>query len=262
MEQGSNTSNNIMPDMSMNAKDSQEHCLTAKPELLLASKCSFEEMKRKVEINEQSLEELFKKVFQIYKAEEVVLSFNGGKDSTVVLHMLNRFFQKDHNLNRLKILTLFITDPDGFSEIDEFVNDCSKLYNIEMIKMEGTIKEALERMCIERPLTKAVFMGSRRTDPHCQDLKAMQQTDPGWPPLMRINPILDWTCRDVWQYIYVYDVPYCILYQKGFTSIGNKKNTKPNPYLRVIESTTGHVLDYRPAHELLDNDNLERAGRI
>lgn len=79
---------------------------------------------------------------------------------------------------------------------------------------------------------------------------------------MRINPILDWTCRDVWQYMYLYNVPYCSLYQKGYTSIGNKKNTKPNPYLRVIDETTGAIVAYRPGHELIDNDDLERAGRV
>lgn len=87
-------------------------------------------------------------------------------------------------------------------------------------------------------------------------------TDSGWPPLMRINPILDWKCRQVWQYIYFYNVPYCKLYEKGYTSIGNKKNTKPNPYLRLIDVTTGKTVAYRHGHELLDNDELERAGRF
>lgn len=86
-------------------------------------------------------------------------------------------------------------------------------------------------------------------------------TDANWPPLMRINPIVDWNCRQIWEYIYLYNVPYCTLYQKGYTSIGNKKNTKPNPYLRLIDCRTGSVVDYRPGHELLDNDELERAGR-
>uniref|UniRef100_A0A1A9VDI9 FAD synthase n=1 Tax=Glossina austeni TaxID=7395 RepID=A0A1A9VDI9_GLOAU len=140
----------------------------------------------------------------MYRAEGVMLSFNGGKDSTAVLHKLARFFRKDHNLKHLKILALFITHPDGFSEIDEFIDNCSKLYNIELIKMEGTIKQALERMCRERPLIRAVFMGSRQPDPHCQDLKLMQPNDPGWPALMRINPILEWTRRDIWQYISSY----------------------------------------------------------
>lgn len=87
-------------------------------------------------------------------------------------------------------------------------------------------------------------------------------TDSGWPPLMRINPILDWNCRQVWQYIYFYKVPYCKLYENGYTSIGNTKNTKPNPFLRIIDVTTGKTVAYRHGHELLDNDELERAGRF
>lgn len=90
----------------------------------------------------------------------------------------------------------------------------------------------------------------------------LQMTDSGWPQLMRINPVLDWKCRQVWEYINYYKIPYCTLYEKGYTSIGNKKNTKPNPCLAVTDETTSRIIGYKHGKELLDNDEQERAGRF
>ena len=73
---------------------------------------------------------------------------------------------------------------------------------------------------------------------------------------MRINPLLEWTCKDIWQYLLDNSVPYCSLYDIGYTSIGNMKNTVQNPHLKSDGLQT-----YRPAYELLD-DEFERAGRL
>lgn len=35
-----------------------------------------------------------------------------------------------------------------------------------------------------------------------------------------LHPIIDWTDKEVWEYIRTYNVPYCELYDKGFTRIG------------------------------------------
>lgn len=84
-------------------------------------------------------------------------------------------------------------------------------------------------------------------------------SDKGWPTLLRVNPLLDWTCRDIWDYIIHYKVPYCILYDLGYTSLGDKSNTIPNPHLQYDDPETG-TSTYRKACEMTD-DTLERAGR-
>ena len=35
-----------------------------------------------------------------------------------------------------------------------------------------------------------------------------------------INPIIDWTTAEVWEFIHKYNVPYCCLYDEGFKRLG------------------------------------------
>lgn len=35
-----------------------------------------------------------------------------------------------------------------------------------------------------------------------------------------VNPIIDWTDQDVWEFIRHYGVPYCSLYDEGFLRLG------------------------------------------
>jgi len=71
---------------------------------------------------------------------------------------------------------------------------------------------------------------------------------------MRIHPILDWTYAEVWNFLLALRVPYCHLYDLGYTSIGLQDDTIPNPRLRTIQ---GH---YLPAHRLTEASE-ERLGR-
>jgi 3'-phosphoadenosine 5'-phosphosulfate sulfotransferase (PAPS reductase)/FAD synthetase len=64
------------------------------------------------------------------------------------------------------------------------------------------------------------------------------------------------------QFICQLNIPYCVLYDRGYTSLGGTTDTSPNPALRrsSISETGRTEVIFRPAYELIA-DNEERLGR-
>jgi len=206
------------------------------------------DLARKVE---HSLD-VIKQALAEFKLEGVALSFNGGKDCCVLLHLLYLVLSKHNSFSRLRIL--YFTHDNSFPEVDSFVEECIKIYNINISFISTPIKQALAGLVSNG--VQAVFMGTRSTDPRSSALKEFAPTDihHGWPAFTRVNPILSWTYEDVWKFIKALNVPYCELYDRGYTSIGSTVDTIPNPAL-----STGTGFD--PAYKLLDGTK-ERAGRL
>lgn len=100
------------------------------------------------------------------------------------------------------------------------------------------------------------IMGMRRGDPGSENLDTFAPTDNGWPSMIRVNPILDWSYAQVWEFLLKHNVPYCSLYDQGYTSLGAKATTKRNPLLIDASNPT----QYLPAHTLTDG-SVERQGR-
>ncbi len=45
--------------------------------------------------------------------------------------------------------------------------------------------------------------------------------------LVKINPLVDWTVKDVWRHVHAFDVPYNPLHDRGYPSIGCEPCTVP-----------------------------------
>jgi len=45
------------------------------------------------------------------------------------------------------------------------------------------------------------------------------------PPHTRVQPILHFKERDIWNFIFKYNVPFCVLYNEGYRSLGAKGST-------------------------------------
>jgi FAD synthetase len=98
----------------------------------------------------------------------VSLSFNGGKDCVVLLHLFAaayyKYFQDFDEMP--KIQALYITHPNPFPEVEEFIKECVDRYFLDMITIEDQMKLALTKYSEQRPEIKAILVGTRRNDPH------------------------------------------------------------------------------------------------
>lgn len=93
---------------------------------------------------------------------------------------------------------MYIQDPNSFFEVDEFVRSSSQQYHLSVFSSTSKMKDAFAEYLESHPSTKAIFVGTRRTDPHGAPLTHFAPTNGGWPDFMRIHPVIDWHYREIW----------------------------------------------------------------
>lgn len=201
----------------------------------------------------------------LYGASAVATAFNGGKDATVVLHIV-RAVLNSHGNGYHGVLCMYLVEENSFEEVDRFVAETVTRFGLESVEQEGGFKRGIQAF-VEQRGVRAFVMGTRRSDPHAGSMRALEPSSPGWPEFMRVNPILEWEYAHVWEFLRSFDLPFCGLYDRGYTSIGNTKNTNPNPALVVAENSPllpdkedDSKRHFLPAWKLT-NQELERAGR-
>ncbi|XP_010490819.1 PREDICTED: FAD synthase isoform X1 [Camelina sativa] len=209
---------------------------------------------------------VIKRALSLYSIEEVAFSFNGGKDSTVLLHLLRAGYflhMKEQScsnggLSSFPVRTIYFESPSAFTEINAFTYDAAQTYNLQLDIIRQDFKSGLEALLKANPI-RAIFLGVRIGDPTAVGQEQFSPSSPGWPPFMRVNPILDWSYRDVWAFLLTCKVKYCSLYDQGYTSIGSIHDTVPNSLLSVNDTSSKEK--FKPAY-LLSDGRLERAGRV
>lgn len=72
------------------------------------------------------------------------------------------------------MICLYVKSENAFPEQDKFISQCQTYFNLEVITVTQSIKEALNKTLLMKPSLKACFMGTRRTDPYSINLKVFQ----------------------------------------------------------------------------------------
>ncbi|THV86724.1 putative FAD synthetase [Aureobasidium pullulans] len=200
-----------------------------------------------------------------YSLAELSLSYNGGKDCLVLLILylaaLHAYSVKTSTQLPNTLESVYIVSPHPFPEVEDFVQLSIDTYHLDLARYARSMRQAFEDYLHDKSHVKAIFVGTRRTDPHGATLKYFDPTDRGWPAFMRIHPVIDWHYAEVWTFIRHLDIPYCSLYDKGYTSLGGTTDTYPNPVLKTAgDKNSDADTTYRPAYELVQ-DEEERLGR-
>ena len=188
-------------------------------------------------------------------ATRLALSFNGGKDSTVVLHLLRAAASSSGASGSLGgVRAVYFAPPPSaanFPAVLDFMAACEASWGFATEQLPG-FRAGLAAL-VDGGVA-AVLMGTRSSDPDGGALEHCTPTSEGWPPAMRICPILTWRYEHVWAFLRGAGLEACPLYRAGYTSLGAVDDSLPNPALRRGEDS------FAPAWELRDG-SLERLGR-
>lgn len=183
------------------------------------------------------LETLFKQS----SPDEIFLYFDGGKNSTILLHITSTLFDKlfpGASINAIYV--------ESNPKINRFVDETVKNYKMNLLK-----------------LSKDNFRNFAKSSSKIRVIKGIRKTDPNMANVMKSfeglnveNPMSNWNYHNVWTMIRNLYLPYCELYDQGYTSIC-QSDSSPNPNLK----TTGphsHLTYYKKAFQLED-ESLECA---
>lgn len=172
--------------------------------------------------------------------DKLAIAWTGGKDSTVLLHLL-RLLNKD----KVNIPVIFIDTGLHFEETLKFVHFIEKEWRLNLIRVNDNAsqrqykntksrlkkKEIARKMkirCIKKAIKKykwkALIVGIRWDEHPARSSEVYFSARKNH---IRIHPILHFTEKDIWDYIKHYGLPYNPLYDKGYRSIGEKDFTKP-----------------------------------
>jgi len=169
---------------------------------------------------------LIREAYEQY-GDRLVVANSLGKDSCVVWHLAKRVSPDIRGF----IVTTRFKPPETVQFMEEevarhpelsvFRNDeliPDELYKdhpdqcCDLLKVKPT-RQAIEEMDVECWVT-----GLRCTEGRTRtDFQEVEERDTG---LLKLNPILIWYEREVWQYLALYSVPVNPLYAEGYRSLG------------------------------------------
>lgn len=157
--------------------------------------------------------------------EGYYLAFSGGKDSIVIHDLAQR--------SGVKFDTHFSMTTVDPNEIRQFIKENypeviwkrPKRSMFQIIAKRKTPPTRVARYCCSELKEiggsgRTVITGIRWEESSKRRSRFVYESSTVDKTKMFLNPIIDWKTEDVWRYIKKYQMPYCKLYDEGYTRIG------------------------------------------
>lgn len=175
---------------------------------------------------------LIKEAYEKY-GDGLVVANSLGKDSVCVWDLAKRVTPKIRGFivtTRFKpaeTVRFMKETVSRYPELKVYKSDVkipANLYEIDPDKCCEMLKVEPTRRAIEEMNVKCWVTGLRCTEGRTRtDYKEVEERDKG---LIKLNPILVWKEREVWQYLALYGVKVNPLYAEGYRSLGCAPCTK------------------------------------
>jgi len=169
---------------------------------------------------------LIREAYEEY-GERLVVANSLGKDSCVVWDLAKRVspdikgFIVTTRFKPKETVDFMKKEVSRYPELKVFKNDDSipdELYKTDPDRCCDLLKVKPTRQAIEEMNVACWVTGLRCTEGRTRtDFQEVEERDEG---LIKLNPILTWYEREVWQYLALYQVPVNPLYTEGYRSLG------------------------------------------
>jgi len=194
-------------------------------------------LNKKIETARKIIRQASKK----WKPSQIAVAWTGGKDSTVLLHLVREEFG-----GKVPFKIFFNDSTLEFKEIYDFVKKLKKEWKLNLLWIkhlpedleayskatDNEMKMEIMRIAKINAINFALaeykikaFMSGIRLDEH--KARSTETYFSKRSTHTRVHPILDFILDDIWKYIKKFDVPYVNLYDKGYKSLGEAPFTKP-----------------------------------
>jgi phosphoadenosine phosphosulfate reductase len=187
------------------------------------------------------------------------LCFSGGKNSLVLLHLVQQ-------LAPGSVTIIHVDTGAEFPAVRSYIQKMKKLWKLDLIielsgdnKGKGENKEACCTQYLFAPLKNiiqsrkfdGVLIGE--TSGSTMDISNFLVADEG-SAIVLAQPLISFTSHDIWEYIRSRNLPYCSLYENGFSKI----DCEPCSFLDIFPGNESASYD----DEALIKEKLKKLGYL
>ncbi|MCF8001832.1 MAG: phosphoadenosine phosphosulfate reductase family protein [Halanaerobiales bacterium] len=185
--------------------------------------------------------DIIKKTTKVFSDRYQIISFSGGKDSTVVSDLVRKSLQDNHLLHIFGDTTLeFPTTYDYINKLREkdlppfLVPDTSKHDFFKLVDRMGPPSRIISWCCsifktgpigklfhdISKENKILTYYGIRRNESIGRSQYSKISQSPKIEKQMVFSPIIDWKEVDIWLYLLKENVEYNKAYEYGYSRVG------------------------------------------